>query len=67
MIESVSLPLESGLVHMTYFGQRNVKKCDASRGLKTAYALGLSFLAARSLFATTDKIQISILEDENTW
>lgn len=41
--ESVSLPLESGLAHMTSFGRRNINKCDASRDLKTTGALGLPF------------------------
>lgn len=35
---------DSGLVHGTVFGQRDIRKCDASSSLVSAFILGLVFL-----------------------
>ena len=44
-IESVSLPVESGLGHMIHFGQWNIRNCDTSETCKVFAYWGLPSLA----------------------
>lgn len=60
-IESISLLLDSGLGHMTCFGQWEISKCDIRKGFQS----DLTFPAFRT--QAPHKVQATLLNAGDTW
>lgn len=57
---------KSGLGYATCFGQRSIKKRDASRSLKNKH-WACPLLLVGPLLSLREGAQISLVEDEKTW
>lgn len=63
-IESISLPVESGLCLVTWFGQWDISTHDPSRGLKKCLCTEVHLLLLlRTLLLSYERVWASFLED----